>query len=253
MSDCEVVYYSEKPYYRVPYVGPIGYPAPIILIEVNGVKTTILLTTGTGSNLIPEEQVKHLLPNYLTTLKSTEKKLYWMFTGEIIGEIDLEVKVGMKHVSTPFCVVRNAASQRIETNPYGLLLLGGMDLMCALGAVMQFDEPHLLIKIKPKVLLLPPWPVKEVRDAAIAKKWTEIEVGQKETDSGLVRFVKEGGKWMINIRCSTGAVQTTLELSTKGSRPLDRTVRDMEELIAILDNPRTHAQKGNRRRNNNQK
>ena len=35
-------------------------------VELNGFKTNMLFATGSGSNFIPEDEVKTILPNYKT-------------------------------------------------------------------------------------------------------------------------------------------------------------------------------------------
>ena len=95
--------------------------------------------------------------------------------------------------------------------------------------------------------------VEKVRKAAIARNWIEIEVKEKEIVYGILRFRREVEKWQINIYCSTGAVQTVLNHPTKGKNQLDRSVKNMENLISILDNPRVHTDKGYRRRSDKPK
>jgi len=231
--------------YFIPCIGPIGDNRPILEVEVNGVTTTMLFASGSSSNCIPEDQLKHILPNYINKIRPSRAALYWNIVGENIGEVDLDLKVGRERIRAAFCVVRNSAVNLPLANTSGHLLIGGMGLLCKLRLETLHRERKVWIqKSEPEMLL----PEAEVREAAIARGWTEIAVGGKEKSYGLLRFEREGGKWLINIFCSTGAVQTTMDHPTRGRNQLDRSLKNMSELLKILADPRKHTKRGYRSR-----
>lgn len=231
--------------YSVPCVGSIGDDRPIVEVEINGIKTTMLFANS-PSNCIPEDQLKHILPTYLANVKPSQNKIYWNIVGENIGEVDLDLKVGRERIMAPFCVVRNACVQIPLANTSGHLLIGGNGLQSELDIAFS-RKRAMWIRGRESDMLLPE---AEVRDAAIARGWNEIAVGEKEKSYGVLRFSRDGEKWLINIFCSTGAVQTTMDHPTRGRNQLDRSLKTMDELLNILDDPRKHTSRGYRRRKN---
>lgn len=101
-------------------------------VEINGFKTSMIFSTGTGSNFIPENEVRYILPNYMDCLKPSKAKLYWNIQGEIIGEVYLDIKYENKKVNrVPFCVVRGASAKMPVFNEFGcvILIVGGIPLV----------------------------------------------------------------------------------------------------------------------------
>jgi len=225
----------KKSQYSIPYAGPIGDNGPILLVELNGIKTTMLFLADSESSCIPEDQLKQILPEYKEMIRPSQKMLYYNISDKNIGEVDLELKVGRENILASFCVVGenvNAPLKFPSGGTHGHLLIGGIGLLTKLGMDMGPGEREMTITPKKSQMLLP---MDEVREAFVGRNLIEIDVDGKDEVYGIMKFQTEDGKYQVEIHCSTGAVLTILDHPSEGRNRINRGVRSVDTLISILE------------------